>query len=54
MKNFTNVERAMKQAYDLAQDLAWNGEEKAYHRMMARYKHYKALHDQGIMWEPNF
>ena len=50
----TCVETAMKQARQLADDYAWNGEEAMYQRMIKRYKHYKALHDAGELWEPNW
>ena len=54
MKNCRNVYEAMKQAQNLAQDHAWNGEEELYKKRIAQYQYYKALFDQGVEWDPLF
>ena len=54
MRHCTDVTKAMQQAYNLAQDHAWNGEQKLYERRIADYKRYKALHDAGVLFEPSF
>lgn len=54
MKHCIDTQKAMDQAYSLAQDHAWNGEEKLYQRRMEQYRYYKTLHDNGILYMPNF
>ena len=53
-KRLINVEKAMKQAENLMNDFAWNGEEAAYKRMKRRYEHYRGLFMDGILYEPAF
>ena len=54
LRHCIDVTKTMQQAYNLAQDHAWNGEQELYERRMAEYKRYKALHDGGVLYEPSF